>query len=487
MSRPAGVLPDRVFLGLGASFEDGAEAPARERLEAAMAGLMRAGWSIAAVAPPVATPFEDDDGAVDEAAPAVLNTVLELRSSGSPEDVLAAAARLETAAGRDRSDPSRRTLDVDVLAVGDAERPADPVLPHPRCLRRAFVLGPWREIAPLFVVPGSDATVLAHARALAVGRPEAFGRLTPRPPLALPDLDGEARLLASREEVAAWRGEAPGRVALVPTMGALHEGHAALVRRARAQAERVVVSVFVNPLQFAPGEDLEAYPRTFDSDVALLRRLGVDAVYAPEPGGFYPPDHSTYVVPEGPARGLEGEMRPEHFRGVATVVHLLFRRTRPHVAVFGRKDAQQAAVVERMARDLEMGVEIDVAPIVRDPDGLALSSRNRYLSEAERARARALPRTLEAIATALGAPGTAAAAAGDLLEHGVVALREAGVVPEYLQLVDSRSLAPMNAPAEGDLERPALLVAAARVGTTRLLDNRWVVPAARVPVREARG
>ncbi len=188
---------------------------------------------------------------------------------------------------------------------------------------------------------------------------------------------------ALRQELALWRRQGD-TIGFVPTMGALHQGHLSLLGLARGRARRVVASVFVNPTQFGPGEDFNLYPRQLGTDSVLLEGAGCDLLFAPDVETLYPPGHSTFVDPGGPARGLEGERRPGHFRGVATVVSALLHLVRPEVAVFGEKDAQQLAVVKRLVRDLHFGVEIVPGPTVRDADGLALSSRNAYLSAEER-------------------------------------------------------------------------------------------------------
>src|SRR5215471_3196429 len=185
-------------------------------------------------------------------------------------------------------------------------------------------------------------------------------------------------------------------VGFVPTMGALHEGHLSLLRRAKAECSRVFASIFLNPTQFGPNEDLSKYPRTFESDVAKLETAGVDVLFAPDPKVIYPPGFSTYVTVEGLSERLEGRSRPGHFRGVATVVLKLFEIVQPHYAYFGRKDAQQVRLVQQMARDLNLDTKIVVCPIVREPDGLAMSSRNAYLSSEERKAATVLHRALQA-------------------------------------------------------------------------------------------
>src|SRR5262245_20104263 len=185
-------------------------------------------------------------------------------------------------------------------------------------------------------------------------------------------------------------------IGFVPTMGALHGGHLSLLRRAQAECSRVLASIFVNPAQLGPNEDLSKYPRTFESDVAKLERAGAHALFAPEPKEMYPPGFSTYVAVEGLSERLEGKSRPGHFRGVATVVLKLFEIVQPHFAFFGRKDAQQARILQRMSQDLNLGIELQVCPVVREPDGLALSSRNAYLNEEERRAARVLYLALQA-------------------------------------------------------------------------------------------
>jgi len=276
----------------------------------------------------------------------------------------------------------------------------------------------------------------------------------------LPVLRKSAEL---RARIAAWRS-AGDRIGLVPTMGALHEGHLTLVRRALDAGERAVVSIFVNPTQFAPSEDFSLYPRREAEDVAKLQALGADLVWAPELEEMYPPRFSTYVRVEELTDHLDGPHRPSHFQGVATVVTKLLRQVAPDRAYFGEKDYQQLQVVTRLARDLDLGVEIVGVPTVRDPDGLALSSRNLYLSEDERQRAGILPRVLAETADAAAA---GVASLPELLRAARAALTEAGFGPiDYIQICDAETLVPVNA-----LERPARIFVAARLGKTRLIDN----------------
>lgn len=258
-----------------------------------------------------------------------------------------------------------------------------------------------------------------------------------------------------------------GTTALVPTMGALHEGHLSLMRIARERARTVVVSIFVNPLQFGPDEDFDRYPRDLEGDTALCAREGVDVVFAPATGTMYPagPPAVTVEAGEMGAR-LEGASRPGHFTGVLTVVAKLFHLVRPDLAVFGEKDAQQIALVRRMVADLDLPVEIVGAPILRDPDGLASSSRNVYLSADERASALALSRSLEAARGAAGAGAAAVRAAAAAVLAEAAAARPP-VRLDYLALVDPATFTEAADGHRGD----AVLALAARVGSTRLIDN----------------
>jgi pantoate--beta-alanine ligase len=252
-------------------------------------------------------------------------------------------------------------------------------------------------------------------------------------------------------------------VALVPTMGALHSGHLALVEEAKRQADRVVATIFVNPLQFGEGEDLDRYPRQEKEDARALDQAGCDLLWIPTAEQMYPAGFSTTVSVKELSRRWEGEARPGHFDGVATVVAKLLNAVRPEVALFGEKDFQQLAVIRRMAIDLSLGVEIVGVPTVRDEDGLALSSRNAYLSDDERARAVALPNALSAAADAIES-GEAVAAA---LDNAKRTLSDAGFDPiDYVALVDGATLEPVEEPA-GRMR----LIAAATIGRTRLIDN----------------
>jgi pantoate--beta-alanine ligase len=255
---------------------------------------------------------------------------------------------------------------------------------------------------------------------------------------------------------------AGARLAFVPTMGALHEGHLRLVDRARESADRVALSVFVNPLQFGPGEDFAAYPRDLARDRALAAARGVDALFAPGPEEMYPSEPLVRLDAGAMATAFEGATRPGHFAGVLTVVAKLFHAVEPDVAVFGRKDFQQAMLVRRMVADLDFPLEVEVAPTVRELDGLALSSRNAYLTADERRAATSLSRALRAVEQAWRS-GQADAAA--LVRRGLEVLHTPGVAPDYLALVDERVRPVERADAH------AVVLVAARVGRTRLLDN----------------
>lgn len=296
-----------------------------------------------------------------------LNGVAELRTTLPPLALLGALQAIEAAAGRVRSALRNqpRPLDLDVLFHGDQRLDSrDLVLPHPRWHERPFVIEPLREL-------GVDVAALPRwQRPLVLDDPQAFGA-----------------------QCTEWlAGQCV--VGLVPTMGALHDGHRSLIERAARECDRVAVSIFVNPLQFAPGEDFAAYPRTLERDLEMCRAAGAHAVFAPSPGQMYDPGFCSHVAVGAEAQGMEGALRPEHFRGVATVVARLFALARPQRAYFGEKDAQQLAVVTRMVRDLGFPLQVVPCPIVREPDGLARSSRNVYLSPADRLASTVLIRAL---------------------------------------------------------------------------------------------
>ena len=268
-------------------------------------------------------------------------------------------------------------------------------------------------------------------------------------------------LAALRRAVEA--GRARGSVALVPTMGALHAGHLALIERARGLADCVVASIFVNPTQFAPGEDLDRYPRPLADDQRMLAEAGVAVLWAPTPAVMYPAGFVTSVRVEGLREPLCGMSRPGHFNGVATVVVKLLNQVRPDLAVFGEKDWQQLAIIRRAVADLNMTVDVVGVPTVREADGLALSSRNRFLTDDQREQAAALPRALDAAATAIAAGQSVA----EVLSRARAAMTAAGLAVEYLELRAGADLALLDGPAAD-----ARLFVAASAGETRLIDNR---------------
>jgi pantoate--beta-alanine ligase len=259
-------------------------------------------------------------------------------------------------------------------------------------------------------------------------------------------------------------------VGLIPTMGALHEGHLALVKRARQECSEIITSIFVNPKQFGPKEDFAKYPRTFEADAEKLASAGVDAIFAPEPADVYPPGFRSYVSVEGLSDRLEGRSRPGHFRGVATVVLKLLEIVQPHFAYFGRKDAQQVRIISQMAGDLNLDTEIVVCPIVREPDGLALSSRNAYLKPDERKAATVLHRALIAGRDELAAGGRDSLLLQTTLRKVLQAEPLAAV--DYAEIVDADTFEPVTRVA-----RPCYVVLAVFLGKTRLIDNLYIEPA----------
>jgi len=275
------------------------------------------------------------------------------------------------------------------------------------------------------------------------------------------------KICNSVEEMRAALRHAKGstqRIGFVATMGALHEGHLSLVRAAKAQADVVVASIFVNPTQFGPNEDFSRYPRTFESDCQMLNQEGVDLLFAPSVEDMYPTGAVTYVTVEDLSERLCGKSRPGHFRGVTTVVSKLFNIIGPDLAFFGQKDAAQAAIIRRMVRDLNFPVEVVVSPIVREPDGLAMSSRNAYLDAGQRKSALVLSRALSRVKAAFDKGEQTAA---KLIDVGIRVLKsEPGAQLDYLEIVDPETLEPVEF-----VRGSALVAVAAFVGTTRLIDN----------------
>ncbi len=270
-------------------------------------------------------------------------------------------------------------------------------------------------------------------------------------------------LASLRARVRAWRA-AGETVALVPTMGALHAGHISLVQLAKSRASRVLVSIFVNPTQFAPNEDFSKYPRTFDADKEKLAQAAADAIYAPQPAEMYPPGFSTTVSLTGPAAaGLEDRFRPTHFAGVATVVSKLHIQAMPDIAIYGEKDFQQLAVIRQMTRDLDLPIEVLGGETIREADGLALSSRNVYLDAAQREAAPLLNATMHESAARI----RAGEASEIVMAEGRAKIAAAGFALDYLELRDAISL---GAP-DIALDKPLRMLVAAKIGVTRLIDN----------------
>lgn len=281
-----------------------------------------------------------------------------------------------------------------------------------------------------------------------------------------------AEVRAACQEERARRGPAEpasSRLGLVPTMGALHEGHLSLVRAAKAQCEVVVVSIFVNPTQFGPSEDFAKYPRSFESDCAALGKEGVDIVFAPGVEEMYPKGESTWVTVEGLSEKLDGRSRPGHFRGVTTVVAKLFHIIQPDAALFGQKDAAQVAIIRRMVRDLNFPVEVVVCPIIREADGLAMSSRNAYLNLEDRQRALALHRSLETVKEAFHGGERAAARLSEIGKN--VIAHDPHIRLDYFEVIDPDALEPVE-----HIRKAALVAVAAYVGSTRLIDNLVLEP-----------
>jgi pantoate--beta-alanine ligase len=272
------------------------------------------------------------------------------------------------------------------------------------------------------------------------------------------------KVLMTVSEVRAFRASREGSLGLVPTMGALHAGHLSLVARARKENEHVAASIFVNPAQFGPAEDFTAYPRALDTDLGLLASLGVDAVWTPSASAVYPPGFQTWITVEDASAPLEGARRPGHFRGVATVVAKLLNVFHPARAYFGQKDAQQVAVIRRMVEDLSFPVDVVVCPIVREKDGLAMSSRNAYLGPDERRAAPVLHRALEAARAAFDSGERDAGRLRAILTKTLAG--EPLVRPDYVSVADTSTLAELER-----VEGAALVSLAARIGKTRLIDN----------------
>jgi pantoate--beta-alanine ligase len=372
----------------------------------------------------------------------------------SAPDLLAGLQAIENSLGRERNERwGPRTIDLDLLLLGEEViETANLVVPHPRLHERRFVLDPAAAVAGDWIHPTSGKLLQQLFEELPSVSPGEIG------------IRVAMRAIDMQSTVQAWR-RAGSRVGLVPTMGALHEGHLSLVRAARERSDVVVATIFVNPTQFGPNEDFGKYPRTLDADLRALSDAGCEWVFVPEREEMYPPGATTMVEPPAVAMPLEGVCRPGHFRGVATIVLKLFNLIPATAAYFGHKDFQQVCVIQHMVRDLNVPVEIVVCPTVREADGLAMSSRNRYLSPAERQQALALSRALSE-AERLVKDGEREAAKVRLAMRNI--LSSAGI-----ERVDYATVAHAESLAEVDLiTGPVVALIACFVGTTRLIDNR---------------
>ena len=385
-----------------------------------------------------------------------LNAVALLETTLSPAELWSSLSAIELRLGRERRDRwGPRTIDLDLLLYDQQlVHNSELSVPHPRFAERRFVLAPAAEIAPEMREPACGRTIRQLLEQL--GPPQA-GEIGLRVVLQPQDMQ-RYTLELKRQGL---------RVALVPTMGALHEGHLSLVRAAQERADVVVATIFVNPAQFGPSEDFSRYPRTLEADLRALADAGCGWVLVPQQADIYPPGFSTYVEPPAVAKPLEGVFRPGHFRGVATVVLKLFQIVPADIAVFGQKDYQQALVIRRMAEDFNLPMEIVACPTIREPDGLALSSRNRYLSAAERQQALAISRAL-AEADRLHGAGERGAAKIESAMRNI--LTAAGIEKiDYAAVADAETLAEL-----ARIDRPAVALIACNVGTTRLIDNRML-------------
>jgi pantoate--beta-alanine ligase len=391
-----------------------------------------------------------------------LNGAVLLESSLAPLDLLTALQNIETTLRRERREHwGPRTLDLDLLLYGEQVIDTPQLtVPHPRMAERRFVLEPAAEIAPQLLHPTSGQTVGQLFEQL-LALPDS----SPNPPMSNSSARPTVVTAGAeiRRQVRDWQA-AGEKVGLVPTMGALHAGHLSLVASSVAECRHTVVTIFVNPTQFGPHEDFQRYPRQLDRDLDLLAGTGAELVFAPPTEAIYPPDFATYVDVERVAQLWEGAIRSGHFRGVATVVLKLFNLAPADVAYFGQKDFQQTVVVRRMVADLNLPIAIRVCPIVREPDGLALSSRNAYLSTDDRRRALVLSQCLQRAAESVAAGERDAARVAFAMRQMIAATE--GVRLDYAAVVDPETLNEV-----ASVEPGVVAIVAAKIGSTRLIDN----------------
>ena len=415
-----------------------------------------------------------------------LNAACVVRTTLDPQELFQLCLGIERRLGRVRTvRNAARTIDLDLLLYADLvidrrDREGSLIVPHPRMLERKFVLEPVAELAPEVVHPLTAKTVAWHLERLrglkdVASAPDLVGSG------ADADTEGLKMLVTDRtSEASRWsaRMRAAGlSVGLVPTMGVLHEGHRSLIRAARRECDRVAVSIFVNPTQFDQSEDLDAYSRDSEGDVAICRQEMVDLVFLGRDSGedaVYRPGHQTAVRVEQLSEPLCGRFRPAHFGGVATVVTLLFGILRPHRSYFGLKDYQQARLIESLAADLHTGVEVRTLPTVREADGLALSSRNARLSTEDRDRARALSSALFEAREAFRGGEDRPSTLRDLVRGRLEAAE--GVELQYVEALDALTLQEPTGGSVRGCEDGVVLAVAAHVGGTRLIDNVWLRP-----------
>jgi len=377
-----------------------------------------------------------------------LNGVIKIRTSLEPSVLLKDLQNIENSLMRKRTTKNGpRTIDLDILTYGKRViKEPDLLIPHPKLDRRSFVLKGFFEVAPEFIHPLLGKSI----REIYKGS----GTKSVKTIKSIPEMMSYSRA----------RHKSGKRIGLVPTMGYLHEGHLSLMRKARKEADVVVISIFVNPTQFSPQGDFKKYPRNFRGDERLAKSCGVDTIFYPEVKDIYPDGYRTYVNVEELTKALCGASRPGHFRGVTTVVAKLFNITQPDIAYFGQKDAQQAIAIKQMVKDLNMPVKIKVLPIVREKDGLAMSSRNAYLKEQERKDALILYQSLLK-ARGLITKGEKSADKIKAAMRKMISEKKTAKI-DYISIVNAKNLKDVKLTGPG-----TLIAVAVKIGSTRLIDN----------------